>query len=61
VDLDEHTGVEDNLARTCAVCGATLTEREIEASRESDTGTFLCTIHASEVVPLVEDAADLET
>ena len=56
MDLDEHTGVEDNLAKTCAVCGAALTEAEIEASRESDAGTFLCTVHASEVLPLAEDA-----
>ena len=54
MDLDEHTGVEDNLKRTCATCGATLTEREIEASRE--TGVFLCTVHANEEVPLAEDA-----
>jgi hypothetical protein len=58
VDLDEHTGVEDNLARTCARCGAVLTEREIEASRE--TGVFLCTVHANEEVPLAEDA-DVDT
>ena len=55
MDLDEHTGVEDNLERVCTVCGATLTEAEIEASRES--GTFLCTVHASEEVPLAEETA----
>ncbi len=55
MDLDEHTGVEDNLERVCSVCGATLTDREIEASRES--GAFLCTVHANEEVPLAEDAA----
>ena len=57
MDLDEHTGVEDNLARTCAVCGAVLTEREIHASRESESGTFLCTIHANEEVPLGDETA----
>jgi hypothetical protein len=60
MDLDEHTGVEDNLARTCAVCGATLTDREIQASRESDSGRFLCTIHASEEVPLADAEAEAE-
>jgi hypothetical protein len=60
MDLDEHTGVEDNLARTCAVCGATLTESEIKASRETDTGAFLCTVHANEEVPLGEEAASPE-
>ena len=57
MDLEEHTGVEDNLARTCAVCGAVLTEREIEASRESASGTFLCTVHAGEEVPLADETA----
>jgi len=55
MDLEEHSGVEDNLERTCAVCGATLSEAEIEASRES--GRFLCTVHASEEVPLADEAA----
>lgn len=54
MDLDEHIGVEDNLERTCATCGATLTEREIEASRE--TGVFMCTVHASEELPLAEES-----
>jgi len=56
MDLEEHTGVEDNLARTCAVCGATLTDAEIKASRESASGRFLCTVHASEEVPLADEA-----
>ncbi len=56
MDLEEHSGVEDNLARTCAVCGATLSDAEIEASRESESGTFLCTIHAAEEVPVGDDA-----
>jgi hypothetical protein len=56
MDLEEHTGVEDNLARTCAVCGATLTAGEIEASRESGSGNFLCTVHASEEVALADEA-----
>ena len=55
MDLEEKSGVEDNLERTCAVCGAVLTEREIHASRESESGTFLCTIHANEEVPLGDE------
>jgi hypothetical protein len=56
MDLEEHSGVEDNLAQTCSVCGATLTDAEIRASRESDSGAFLCTVHASEEVPLADEA-----
>jgi recombinational DNA repair protein (RecF pathway) len=55
VDVDEHTGVEDNLSQTCTVCGATLTPAEIETSRESESATFLCSVHASEEVPLGDD------
>ncbi|MDX6582586.1 MAG: hypothetical protein QOI10_1770 [Solirubrobacterales bacterium] len=56
MDLDEHTGVEDNLERNCGICGATLTAAEIEASRETG-GPFLCSTHATEVLPVAEDAA----
>ena len=55
MDLEEHSGVEDNLAHTCAVCGATLTDAEIRAALETN-GPFLCTVHASEEVALDEDA-----
>ena len=55
MDLEEHSGVEDNLERTCSVCGAALSAAEIEASRES--GAFLCTVHASEEAPLADEAA----
>ena len=60
MDIEERTGVEDNLSRTCAVCGATLTEREIEASRESQSGTFLCSIHAAEEAEALDDPASAE-
>ena len=60
MDIEEHTGVEDNLSRTCAVCGATLTESEIEASRESDSGTFLCTVHAAEEGQALDDPTSAE-
>lgn len=49
MSLEEHT-IEDNLERTCEVCGAKLTEAEIEASREAG-GPFLCLVHAEEEAP----------
>ncbi len=49
----EERSVDDNLARSCEVCGATLTTAEIEASREA-AGPFLCAVHAAEQLP-VED------
>jgi hypothetical protein len=54
VDLEEHS-LDPVVQRTCAECGTRLTRQEIEASLESD-GPFLCTVHASEQVPLDEDA-----
>jgi hypothetical protein len=53
VDLEEHS-LDPVIERKCAECGATLTEGEIKASLESD-GPFLCTVHATEQVPLEED------
>jgi uncharacterized Zn finger protein (UPF0148 family) len=53
MDLEEHS-VEPVIQRTCAECGVPLTAREIQASLESD-GPFLCTVHATEQVPLEED------
>ena len=54
MDLEEHTGVDPVIERTCAACGAKLTEAEIRASLETG-GPFLCTVHASEEVQLDED------
>ena len=54
MDLEERT-LEDTLEKTCAVCGARLTGREIEAARETG-GPFLCSVHAAEELP----AADLD-
>jgi uncharacterized Zn finger protein (UPF0148 family) len=54
VDLEEHS-LDPVVQRTCAECGTPLTRQEIEASLESD-GPLLCTVHASEQVPLDEDA-----
>jgi hypothetical protein len=56
MDLEEHT-LEDSLERTCAVCGAPLTELEIEAAREAG-GPFLCSVHAAEEEPAEELSAD---
>ncbi len=49
MSLEEHT-IEDNLERRCEVCGTTLSEAEIKASRESG-GPFLCLVHAEEERP----------
>jgi hypothetical protein len=53
MDLEEHS-LEPVIQRTCAECGVSLTEREIQASLDSD-GPFLCTVHANEQVPLDEE------
>ena len=51
--LEEHS-LDPVIERTCAECGAKLTEQEIKASLESG-GAFLCTVHAAENVPLEEE------
>jgi hypothetical protein len=56
MDLEEHSGVDPVIERTCAECGARLTESEIKASLDTG-GPFLCTVHANEEVQLDEDAA----
>jgi hypothetical protein len=59
MDLEERT-LEDTLEKTCTVCGATLTQQEIQAAREAG-GPFLCTVHAAEELPadeLVSDESD---
>ena len=58
MDLEEHEGVDPVIERTCAECGATLTEQEIKAALDSG-GPYLCTIHANEEVALGEDAEPL--
>jgi hypothetical protein len=58
MDLEEHS-LDPVIERTCAECGAQLTQQEIRASLESD-GPFLCTVHASEQVPLEEDEEEPE-
>jgi hypothetical protein len=54
VDLEESSGVDPVIERTCAECGTKLTEQEIRASLDTG-GPFLCTVHASEEVALEDD------
>jgi hypothetical protein len=56
MDLEERTGVDPVIERTCAECGTKLTDEEIKASLDTG-GPFLCTVHANEEVALDEDAA----
>jgi hypothetical protein len=58
VDLEEHESVEPVIERTCAECGAKLTDEEIAQSLETG-GDYLCSVHAAERVPL-EDEDQLE-
>jgi hypothetical protein len=53
VDL-EPKSVDPVIERTCAECGATLTEQEIRASLEAGE-VYLCSVHAAEQVPLAEE------
>jgi hypothetical protein len=52
VDLEEHS-LDPVIERTCEECGAQLTEQEMKASLESG-GRYLCSVHASEQVPVDE-------
>ena len=54
MDLEEKTGVDPVIERTCAECGTKLTDQEISASLETG-GHFLCSVHAADEVRL-EDA-----
>jgi hypothetical protein len=56
MDLEEHSGVDPVIERTCAECGTKLTDEEIQASLDTG-GPFLCTVHANEEVALDEDVA----
>jgi hypothetical protein len=56
MDLEESSGVDPVIERTCAECGTKLTEQEIQASLDTG-GPFLCTVHANEEVALDEDVA----
>jgi hypothetical protein len=56
MDLEERSGVDPVIERTCAECGTRLTDEEIRASLDTG-GPFLCTVHANEEVAIDEDAA----
>ena len=53
MDLEEQS-LDPVIERTCAECGALLTEREIEASLDAG-GPYLCSVHAAEALPLDEE------
>ena len=58
MDLEEHS-LDPVIERTCAECGASLTEGEISASLESG-GAYLCSVHAAEQVPVAEEQDEPE-
>ena len=53
MDLEEHS-LDPVIERTCAECGAALTDEEIRASLEAGD-TYLCSVHAAEQVPLEDE------
>ena len=53
MDLEPHS-VDPVIERTCAECGAMLTEEEIKASLDAGD-TYLCSVHAAEQVPLADE------
>ena len=52
--LEETGGVDPVIQKTCAECGATLTDAEIRAALESG-GPYLCQVHALENLPLEDE------
>jgi hypothetical protein len=52
--LEETGGVDPVIQKTCAECGAELTDAEIRAALESG-GPYLCQVHALENVPLEDE------
>ena len=54
MSLEEQSGVDPVIERTCAECGATLTKEEIKAALDAG-GPYLCSVHAAEEVPLEEE------
>ena len=56
--LEENT-LEPTIERTCAECGAKLTEREIKDSLDAG-GPYLCAMHAQEQVPIDDEAEALD-
>ncbi|TMK39031.1 MAG: hypothetical protein E6G56_12670 [Actinobacteria bacterium] len=58
MDLEEHT--LEAAGERCEECGAKLTPEELKVVMESG-GPTLCAIHATDVLPLEEEAAEDET
>ena len=54
----EPRNLDPVIERTCAECGAVLTEEEIRASLEAGV-RYLCSVHAAEEVPLEEEPEGL--
>jgi hypothetical protein len=54
MDLEENS-LDPVIERTCAECGARLTDEEIKAALEGG-GAYLCSVHAAELVPAEEQA-----
>ena len=59
MDLEPQS-LDPVIERTCAECGAKLTEEEIRAALEAG-GTYLCSVHAAELLPAEEEAAAEES
>ena len=59
MDLEEHT-LDPVIERTCAECGATLTDREIQDSLDAG-GPYLCSVHAAEEVTIDEGEQPAES
>lgn len=55
MELEEHT-LEEPFERRCQICGAELTEVEINVAREAN-GLFLCSVHVAEELPAQDDEA----
>ena len=55
----EEKSLDPVIERTCAECGAVLTDQEIQASLDAG-GPYLCSVHAAEQVPLDEDESPAE-
>ena len=53
MDLEPRS-VDPVIERTCAECGARLTQEEIRASLEAGD-VYLCSVHAAEQVPLADE------
>ena len=59
MDLEEHTPELEPVGSQCEVCGASLTAEEQRAAMESG-GPALCTVHAVEASPALEQDEDFD-